>query len=174
MFFYCVEPAHEKVVPKKADYYDWKFRIKKGLSHHIIFPHVDSCLGVICQLGGDTMFAGHINGFLDDDMSPKTYQKAFTNLTNELKKDQVARAVVFGDTSSWKQNGVKFPWPIVTEIQSGDKVPQGVDVMVSVDTGDVQAMKYLKDRDFKKAPSSADLKWKGKLYEIKKSEIVKL
>jgi hypothetical protein len=150
MFFYCVEPQHQNI---GQDYYDWKFTIKSGLGHHLIFPHVDSCLAVICQLPGNRVFAGHINGFYQNDYSPLSHQNAFQSLLQELNGAVVLSAAIFGNVGDGNQemgwvDHVAFPWPNRVEFLSLS-CAQGVDVMFSVDSGRLTVMRYLDGRDFR-------------------------
>lgn len=144
MFFNCVEPAHDNV---GRDYYDWKFTIQSGLGHHIVFPHVDSCLGVVCQLAPGRVFAGHINGFFNNDFSPASHQAAFQNLVAQMGGAPVQRAAIFGDVDSWR-GFVHIPWPTIVAFRSMS-CAQGVDVLFNVDSGNLQVMRYLANRNYR-------------------------
>lgn len=153
MFFYCVEPQHEHI---GQDYYDWKFTIKPGLGHHILFPHVDSCLGIICQLAGNSVFAGHINGFYQNDYSAQSHRNAFQRLLQELNGATVSRVAIFGNVGDGAQemgwvDHVNFPWANRVEFLSLT-CAQGVDVMFDVDSGRLTVMRYLAGRDFRMRP----------------------
>lgn len=160
MFFYCVEPAHDRV---GQDYHDWKYTIKQGLGHHIIFPHVDSCLGVICQLTGNRVFAGHINGFYQNDFSAQSHQGAFQAMVNEMQNAQVQRAAIFGDVRAWA-GFVQFPWAVRVDIRA-DSCPNGIDVMFDVDGGGIQVARYVQDRNFRQRPLQNTV-WSGNLYGL--------
>lgn len=144
MLFYCVEPAHDRA---NDDYYGWNFTIRTGFGHHVAFPHVDSCLGVVCILPGNRIFAGHINGFYQDDFSPASHQNAFQNLIQQLNGAVVQSAAVFGDVRSW-QGFLAFPWAN-RAVFIADSCADGVDVMFDVDTGILQLMRYSANRDFR-------------------------
>lgn len=153
MFFNCVEPAHDLV---GRDYYDWHFTIRAGLGHHIIFPHVDSCLGVICQLPNNTVFAGHINGFYQNDYSAASHQNAFQDLIQQLNGATVLRAAVFGnigdgqDLAGWSDY-IQFPWANRVDFLSSS-CERGIDVMFDVDSGQLQLMRYQDGRNFRQQP----------------------
>ena len=175
MIFVCAEPNHDKV-KNNSDYYAWHYKIKKGLGHHLVFPHVDSCLGVACQLKSESVFGGHINGFFNSDFSPASHRAAFADMLEKLKPDIVTRAVIFGDVENWRGYGVDFKKGlndcknITCLIYQGGG---GVDVMVNIDTGEVQTMKYQMDRDFKTIPAT-DVKSRVNLYTIDGSQDIRI
>jgi len=153
MIFYCVEPTDERM---GNDYYDWKFLIKSGFSHHVAFPHVDSCLAVVCQLEPGRIFAGHINGFYQNDFSSVSHNAAFDNMVTQLNGATVNKAVVFGDVPNWRRtHGVdpaaKLNCANVTYLDSsnGQSYPQGIDVLFDVDNGSLKLVPYTRNRDFK-------------------------
>ncbi|MEO4049207.1 hypothetical protein AAFN46_19235 [Pseudomonas sp. CAU 1711] len=153
VFFYCVEPEHESI---SQDYYDWKFTVRRGFGHHLIFPHVDSCLGVICQLPGNTVFAGHINGFYQSDYSPQSHRNAFQSLIQQLNGAVVQRAAIFGNVGDGNMemgwaDYINFPWANRVEFLSLS-CAQGVDVMFDVDSGRLQIMRYMAGRNYRQRP----------------------
>ncbi|MHA6493077.1 hypothetical protein ACX0MV_07500 [Pseudomonas borbori] len=144
MLFYCVEPAHDRV---NDDYHGWNFTVRAGLGHHIAFPHVDSCLAIVCILPGNRVFAGHINGYYQGAYSAVSHQNAFQNLTMQLNGAAVQSAAVFGDVTTW-QGFLGFPW-VNSAVFLSNSCPNGVDVMFDVDNGTLQLMRYTANRDFK-------------------------
>ena len=151
MLFQCVEPAHDNV---GDDYYGWHFTIRPGLGHTIVFPHVDSCLGVACLLNNGHIFAGHINGFFGGGMN---YDGAMQNLTNQINLP-VNAAIAFGDIRMWD---MILTTPMQTSLNTAnllkvicDSSANGVDTFVDVDNGDVRVMGYLQNRDFKRDASN--------------------
>lgn len=153
MFFYCVEPEHQNI---GTEYYDWKFTIRQGFGHHVIFPHVDSCLGVICQLPGNRIFAGHINGFYQNDYSANSHRNAFQNLIQQLNGAVATRAAIFGNIGDgamemgWLDH-IAFPWANRVEFLSLT-CAQGVDVMFDVDGGNLTVMRYQANRNYRQRP----------------------
>jgi hypothetical protein len=172
MFFHCVEPQHEYI---GRDYYDWKFKVKTGFGHHILFPHVDSCLGIVCQLAGNRVFAGHINGFYQNDYSPLSHQNAFARLLQELNGETVLRTAVIGnigdgmDEMGWVDY-IQLPWPNRVEFLSLT-CRQGVDVMFDVDSGRLDVMRYLDGRNFRLMPPPMVVASRN-LYTIANSTVV--
>lgn len=153
MLFYCVEPTDERV---GRDRHDWHFLIKSGFAHHVAYPHVDSCLAVVCDLGGGRIFAGHINGFYNNDFSSDSHKQAFDAMLGQLGGVAVNRAVFFGDEPNWSTHlnpATRLNCPNFTYMDSsnGVRYPQGVDVMFDIDSGAVKLMPYQANRDFKTA-----------------------
>ncbi len=159
MLFNCVEPMHENV---GKDFFDWKFSIKKGFSHRVAFAHVDTCLGVVCYMGSDKYFFGHINGFFDGDFSENSHKNAFLAMMNKIKGETVNRAIIFGDiyerTGEYKWGGLVNPIPLlkcknVTIMDSSNrgKYSKGIDVLFDIDNSLLTLMPYQNGRDFKSA-----------------------
>lgn len=153
MIFYCVEPTDARI---GRDRYDWNFLIKSGFSHHVTFPHVDSCLAVVADLGGGRIFAGHINGFCNNDFSTNSHRQAFDAMLAQLGGAGVNRAVFFGDQPNWSTHlnpAARLNCPNVTYMDSSDggRYPSGVDVMFDIDSGHVKLMAYQANRDFRTA-----------------------
>jgi hypothetical protein len=165
--FNCVEPMHD--LCGKKDGFNWNFAVKKGLGHHIVFPHVDSCLAVLVQMGPDAVFAAHINGFVDEKLDKASHQKAFASLTGELAKALNKRpingAMAFGDIPNWKNYLGKWPWAPMATVYGSDKTcKNGVDVMLDLDAGTAKVWTYKKDRDFKK-DTKGEL-WSGDIFKV--------
>lgn len=160
MLFYCVEPAHD-ALEKKTAFYDWKFTLREGFSHFVAFPHVDSCLGVVCKLKVGRVFSGHINGFYKNDFSAQSHQAAFQALVDEIgDAHQVSHAAVFGDVANWQDMGVVFPWNNLLIIHANS--PSGVDALLDVDMCELFVMGYQPNREFRLRVHT-NRKWQGKL-----------
>jgi|RhiMetStandDraft_4_1073278.scaffolds.fasta_scaffold01685_2 hypothetical protein len=134
MIYRCLEPALVTNVVGA----DWNFRIYKHHGHGVMFPHVDSCMGVICALTDDSIFACHISSFFQNDMN---YPGAFDSLTNLLGVNQVQSAVVFGDIPTWNKMNVRPAWTKQITFIS-DSCGNGVDAFLDVDTGAFKLMSY--------------------------------
>jgi len=153
MLFYCVEPNDARI---GQDKHDWHFLIRSGFAHHVAFPHVDSCLAVVCDLGGGRIFAGHINGFYNNDFSANSHIQAFNAMLGQIGSAAVQRAIVFGDTNNWQvylNPAITLGCLNVTYMDSSNPAsyPQGVDVMFDIDSGQVKLMPYQANRNFKAA-----------------------
>jgi len=169
MNFNCAEPTHKNI---GKDFCDWKFTLKKGFAHHVTFPHVDTCLGVVCDLGKERYFFGHINGFFQNDFSAESHRKAFVAMMDEINNETVHRAIVFGDiyerANVYKWGGLVNPIPLlksknvtIMDSSNRDKYPKGVDVLFDIDNSSLKLMLYKENRDFKVAENGVVLNLKS-------------
>jgi hypothetical protein len=156
MIFYCVEEAHANI---GQNYYDWNFKMTNTLPHHIAFPHVDSCLAVICNLTvGNRIFACHINGYHNLNNFPNipaAHIGAWNRLLACLAPDTVSHAMIFGDVANWQAMGVVNPPPWLNcNIYMPNNQAHGVDVLFEVDTGSFRIMSYVQNRNFRAIPAN--------------------
>ena len=148
MLFNCVEPTHANI---GQNFYAWHYKMGTQLPHHIAFPHVDSCLGAVCELANNRVFAAHINGLLRMDLGwAGSHMQAFNDMLVLLNNEAVQRAIVFGDILNWEQF-IHIPWNDAN-IYIANSCADGVDLLFEVDTGNCQLMRYQLNRNFKAVP----------------------
>lgn len=148
---FCVEPQHDKV---NDNLYGWSHSISKNtkLGVRIAFPHVDSCLGIICELPGDKIFAAHLNGWHEEkkDLNYTEVLNDFLILLNK-ENSQVLNSAIFGDLHTWfddKKNPTRAEFPNWRNLNHLKSETGKLDVLFDVDSGILAIMDYIKDRDF--------------------------
>src|SRR4051794_6381071 len=96
---YCIEPTHQQRGHHGGNDYESHFdNLHKNTNEQVIFPHVDSCVGMVLVMNDGTVIARHISCV--DQHNNLSYDRAFEDLTHGINKGHVTKAIVFGDTDN--------------------------------------------------------------------------
>lgn len=154
---YCVEPKNDSIGKKD---YNWKYKLNKSrkLGEYVVFPFVDSCLGIICYLPGDEVVFAHLNGY-HKEKNGMDYAQVFSEflLEQRLNDSAVLSAVLFGDIENWfynKLNDTRASEPNWSNLTEVFVSVNSFDAIFDVDNGILSVLKYSISQNYILAPEN--------------------